>query len=418
MKLNQESVPPDENSYLLVPFHVGGTVMVSARGAQQGFPVAVLSESRNIGRFVAGMRFRLSILKRNAAVFEAIDAPETTLVIACLATPSDERQAMLVTDEPDALGLTKHGLLSFGAEAEVIRVITSQKTKVLALRINIKASPQSDATLVFENVKGGSVSQRLPNRPDRRITGVTVPVRGIGRLDATENLGVGSLALVSVKSLTIGTSPEGKQLRTGFVERRGGFMISSNPKDQGAFTMLLSGDLPLDVLHALTTGYKTHRLEIQRESGDWEACPALIGLNHSLFTQTHSRGSVIGFRIRNIAVLNLSSAILSAAATFRLAELTRAKRLKLPVIRGMHTLRISPTDPDRVASIKISIGQHVFIINIQPFAQAWNSQHVPDGRHTIRIDLLDDTGALITTQHQDIYVNNNNLERDILGTRW
>ena len=418
MKINQQSVPSDENNYLVVPFQVGGTLMVSARGSQQGFPVAVLSESRNVGRFVAGMRFRLSNLKRNAAVFEAVDAPETTLVITCLATQSDERQGMLVTDELDSFGLTKHGLLSFGADAEVIRVVTSQKTKILALRINIKTGSPSDATLVFENVKSGSVSQRLPNRPDRRIAGVILPVRGIGRLDTTENLGIGSLALISGKRLTIGTSPEDKQLRTGFVERRGGFIISSNPKEQGPFTMLLSGDLPLDVLHALTTGCKTHRVEIQRESGDWESCPALVGLNHSLFTQTHSRGSVIGFRIRNIAVLNLSSAILAAATTFRLAELTRAKRLKLPVIRGMHTLRITPTDPERVASIKISIGQHVFIINVQPFVQAWNSQHVQDGRHTILVDLLDNTGALITTQHQEIYVNNNNLERDISGARW
>ena len=108
MKINQQSVPSDENNYLVVPFQVGGSVIASARASQQGIPVTVLSESRNDGRFVAGMRFRLSPLKRIVAVFAAVDAPETTVVIGCLATQSDERQGMLVTDEPDSFGLTKY----------------------------------------------------------------------------------------------------------------------------------------------------------------------------------------------------------------------------------------------------------------------------------------------------------------------
>jgi hypothetical protein len=100
------------------------------------------------------------------------------------------------------------------------------------------------------------------------------------------------------------------------------------------------------------------------------------------------------------------------------SSMADASQRKVPVVSGIHTLRISPTDPGRVASIKIRIADLLFVMNVKPFFKTWDTTTLPDGLKSVIVELLDESGALITTTRQEIYVRNRNLAMELGGCQW
>ena len=100
------------------------------------------------------------------------------------------------------------------------------------------------------------------------------------------------------------------------------------------------------------------------------------------------------------------------------SSLADATKRKVPVINGMHTLRISPTDPGRVASLKIRVSDLLFVMNVKPFVKTWDTTSLPDGLHSVMVELLDESGALITTTRQEVYVRNRNLSSELSKCQW
>jgi hypothetical protein len=163
---------------------------------------------------------------------------------------------------------------------------------------------------------------------------------------------------------------------------------------------------------------KSHIADIQRENGDWERFPSVVGHRPDTFVRPHPKGQVIAIRIRPSTGTSISQSIQAAALHCEKASLAEAKQRKLPIISGMHTLRISPTDPGRVASLKIRIADLLFVMNVKPFFKTWDTTSLPDGLHSVIVELLDDSGALITTTRQEIYVKNRNLATELSSCQW
>jgi hypothetical protein len=127
---------------------------------------------------------------------------------------------------------------------------------------------------------------------------------------------------------------------------------------------------------------------------------------------------IVAIRIRPSTVTSMSQSIQALAMQFEKSSMADASQRKVPVISGKHTLRISPTDPGRVASIKIRIADLLFVMNVKPFSKTWDTTSLPDGLHLVAVELLDDTGALIITTRQEIYVRNRNLATELASCQW
>lgn len=194
-------------------------------------------------------------------------------------------------------------------------------------------------------------------------------------------------------------------------------MIKSDP-DAQPYSMQIKDPLPVGVLDGFAYAGKSHTADVQRENGDWERFPSVVGHRADVFTQPHPKGPIIAIRLRASNNTSASQAIQNVALQYDKLALGEANKRKVPVVAGMHTLRISPTDPGRVASLKIRISDLLFVMNVKPFIRTWDTRSLPDGLHLVHVELLDDTGALITTTRKEIFVRNRNISAELSSCQW
>jgi hypothetical protein len=57
-------------------------------------------------------------------------------------------------------------------------------------------------------------------------------------------------------------------------------------------------------------------------------------------------------------------------------------------------------------------------MNVKPFFKSWDTTALPDGIQVVVVELLDESGALITTTRQEIYIRNRNLAAELATCQW
>lgn len=58
------------------------------------------------------------------------------------------------------------------------------------------------------------------------------------------------------------------------------------------------------------------------------------------------------------------------------------------------------------------------MMNVKPFFKSWDTTALPDGIQVVVVELLDESGALITTTRQEIYIRNRNLAAELATCQW
>lgn len=397
----------------------GSVITAHPKMPEKSIPLATVTSARNTVRLAPGLKFRVSRFTKSSVSLTAESSGQSpdAIQIGSQALLEDREFPTIITADAAGLPLVTSGLIRIGMHAEVITVQSASGEKLMALRIDISLPVPDDTAIVFENIRDGTITLRKDNRPDRVIGKVIREATGTGRIDGTENLGNGTVAEAGQSFVVLSSSQEAAAPRNPFSERRGGLQITSQTNIH-PYSVVMKDPLPIAVLNGFAFGGKSHIADVQRENGDWERFPSVVGHRADTFVRPHAKGKVIAIRIRPTNVSSTGQAIQAVAVQFDKAALTDANKRKVPVISGMHTLRISPTDPGRVASLKIRISDLLFVMNVKPFSRTWDTTSLPDGLHSVNVELLDETGALITTTRQEVYVRNRVLSTELSSCQW
>ena len=407
----------DRNAYLIVPMRAGGQLTAHPRAPEMSIPLATVTSARNTVRLRPGLRFTIASITKATIILKSEQSSGTPFRIASQAFRDDDDLPTILTSEPAGLGIVTSGLVRIGMTAEVIDFQNGLGDKLMSLRIGLISPTVSDSAIVFENIPDGNITLRQDGKPDKVLGKVVRSASGTGRIDGTEGIGAGNLAGISTKSLIISSSPDSGPPQSRFTERRGGIEITTI-MDSLPSSLVIKAELNSGILEGFGFAGKSHIADVQRENGDWERFPSVVGHRADTFVRPHPKGQVIAFRIQPSTGTSIGQAIQAVAIQYEKVSLADAKQRKVPIVSGMHTLRISPTDPGRVASIKIRIADLLFVMNVKPFFKTWDTTSLPDGLHSVIVELLDDSGALITTTRQEIYVKNRNLATELASCQW
>lgn len=407
----------DRNAHLIVPMRAGGQLTAHPRSPEMSIPLATVTSARNTVRLQPGLGFTVTSITKTNIILTSEASAGSAFRVASQAFRDDDDLPTILTSEPAGLGIVTSGLVRIGMTAEVINSQNGMGDKLMALRIGLITPTVSDSAIVFENIPDGNITLRQDGKPDKVLGKVVRSASGTGRIDGTEGIGAGSLAGISRKSLIVSSSPDTAPPPSRFAERRGGIEITTTLDAQPS-SLVIKAELNQSILAGFGFAGKSHIADVQRENGDWERFPSVVGHRADTFVHPHPKGQVIAVRIRPSTGTSIAQSIQAAALQCEKASLAEAKQRKLPIISGMHTLRISPTDPGRVASLKIRIADLLFVMNVKPFFKTWDTTSLPDGLHSVIVELLDDTGALITTTRQEVYVKNRNLATELSSCQW
>ena len=410
-------MPLERNSHLIVPMRAGATLTAHPRSPEKSIPLANVVSARNTVRLHAGLRFNITDFSKMSVTLKSDNPNGTTIHVGSQAFLSNDDSPTILTSEPAGLGIVTSGLLRIGMTAEVIDFLSDAGDKVMALRVGIENDTSFDGSIVFENVTDGNVTLRQDGKTDKIIGKVLRSASGTGRINGTEGIGTGSLAQVSPTSIVVSSSPDSAVPAGRFAERRGGVSITTSI-DNNPYSLVLKSELNPNSLKGIGFGAKSHIADVQRENGDWERFPTVIGHRADTFVRPHPKGPVVAIRIRPSTGTSRSQSVQAVAMQYEKSSMADASQRKVPVVSGIHTLRISPTDPGRVASIKIRIADLLFVMNVKPFFKTWDTTTLPDGLKSVIVELLDESGALITTTRQEIYVRNRNLATELGGCQW
>lgn len=408
---------PDRNAHLIVPMRAGSQLTAHPRAPEMSIPLAAVTSARNTVRLRPGLRFTIASMTKTNIILSSEMPGGATFRIASQAFRDDDDLPTILTSEPAGLGIVTSGLLRIGMPAEVIDFQSSLGDKLIALCIGLTTPAVDDREIVFENIPDGNITLRQDGKPDKVLGKVVRSASGTGRIDGTEGIGAGNLAGISTKSLLISSSPDSGLPPSRFAERRGGIEITTI-MDSLPSSLVIKAELNPGTLEGFGFAGKSHIADVQRENGDWERFPSVVGHRADTFVHPHPKGQVIAFRIRPSTGISKGLSIQAAAVQYEKVSLADAKERKVPIVSGMHTLRISPTDPGRVASIKIRIADLLFVMNVKPFSKKWDTTSLPDGLHSVVVELLDDSGALITTTRQEVFVRNRNLVTELAACQW
>lgn len=407
----------DRSPHVVIPMRAGSVITAHPRIPEKSIPLANVTSARNTVRLQSGLRFTISGFTKTSITLTSEMSSPKTIRIGSQAFMDDIDLPTVLTGDPAGLSIVTSGLVRIGMMAEIIDAQSSTGDKLMALRIDLTPPVNDDHAIVFENIPDGNITLRQDGRPDKLVGKVIRGATGTGRIDGTENLGNGSLTEAGPATVILSTSPDTSAPTSRFTERRGGVVISTLADNQ-PFTMVIKDSIPAMALKGFASGGKSHIADVQRENGDWERFPSVVGHRADTFIRPHPKGQVIAIRIRPTNVTSTGQAIQAVALQFEKATLADAAKRKVPVISGTHTLRISPTDPGRVASLKIKIGDLLFVMNVKPFVKTWDTSSLPDGLHSVMVELLDESGALITTTRQEVYVRNRNLSTELSTCQW
>lgn len=393
------------------------TITAHPRMPDKSIPLATVTSARNTVRLHAGLKFSVASFSKTSFTLDADSPGMKSIFIGSQASMNEDEVPTILTSDAVGLPLVTSGLIRLGMAAEIVDAHNGAGEKVMAIRIDLALPNLDDYAIVFENIQDGNITLRKDGKPDKVIGKVIRGLLGSGRIDGTENLGSGCIAKLSQNCVVISSSDEPSAPVSRFTERRGGVAIQTMPDNQ-PYVMMIKDPIPAQALVGLAFGGKSHVADVLRENGDWERFPSFIGHRADTFVRPHSKGQVIALRIRPTNLSPLAQAVQSVALQYEKLALADAAKRKVPVISGIHTLRISPTDPGRVASLKIRIEDLLFVMNVKPFFKTWDTTSLPDGIHTVVVELLDDSGALITTTRQEIYVRNRNLSSELSSCQW
>ena len=407
----------DSNAHLIVPLRVGALITAHPRSPDKTIPLASVTSARNTLRLQSGQRYSVLAINKVSVILKSDIAGDMSIRIASQAFLDDDAMPTVLTAEPGGLGTVTSGLLRIGMQADVVDFRSDTGEKVMALRIDLAADKVSDRSIVFENIPDGSITLRQDGMPDKLIGKVVRSAAGTGRISGTEGIGTGNLSTVSPTSLVISSSPDTALPPNRFAERRGGLDITTANVSH-PYSLVIKSDLNSAALRGIGFSGKSHIADVQRENGDWERFPAVVGHRADTFTRPHPKGPVVAIRIRPSTGTTIAQAIQAVAIQFEKSSLAAAKQQKMPIVSAIHTLRISPTDPGRVASIKIRISDLLFVMNVKPFFKSWDTTALPDGVQVVVVELLDESGALITTTRQQIYLRNRNLAAELAACQW
>lgn len=407
----------DRTPLLLIPMRARSEITAHPRTPDKSIPLAVVTSARNTVRLQSGLRFTISGFSKVSVTLTSEMSNPKTIRIGSQAFLDDADLPTVLTGDPSGLSIVTSGLVRIGMMAEIIDVQSSAGEKLMAVRIDLTPPVNDDHAIVFENIPDGNITLRQDGRPDKLVGKVIRSASGTGRIDGTENLGIGTLTEAGPAAVVLSTSPDSSAPSSRFAERRGGVIVTTQLDNQ-PFTMVIKDSIPSMALKGFAFGNKSHIADIQRENGDWERFPSVVGHRADTFVRPHPKGQVIAIRIRPTTVTSTGQAIQAVALQYEKSSLADATKRKVPVINGMHTLRISPTDPGRVASLKIRIADLLFVMNVKPFVKTWDTTSLPDGLHTVMVELLDESGALITTTRQEVYVRNRNLASELSTCQW
>jgi hypothetical protein len=395
----------------------GAQLTAHPRTPEMSIPLATVISARNTVRLHPSLQFTIASFTKTTLILKSERSSSTALRIASQAFRDDDDLPTILTSEPAGLGIVTSGLLRIGMTVEVIDVQSGSGEKLMALRFALTTPTIDDSVIVFENIPDGNITLRQDGKPDKVLGKVVRSASGTRRIDGTEGIGAGNLAGISTKSLIISSSRDSGPPQSRFAERRGGVEITTI-MDSLPSTLVIRAELNPSVLAGFGFAGKSHIADVQRENGDWERFPSVVGHRADTFVRPHPKGMIVAIRIRPSTVTSMSQSIQALAMQFKKSSMADASQRKVPVISGKHTLRISPTDPGRVASIKIRIADLLFVMNVKPFSKTWDTTSLPDGLHLVAVELLDDTGALIITTHQEIYVRNRNLATELASCQW
>jgi hypothetical protein len=413
----RQDPPMDSNAHLIIPLRAGALLTAHPRSPEKSIPVASVTSARNTVRLQSGQRYSVVAINRVSVIFKSDLAGDMLIRIASQAFLDDDAMPTVLTAEPGGLGIVTSGLLRIGTQADVVAFRSDSGEKVMALRIDLTADKVGDRSIVFENIPDGSITLRQDGMPDKLIGKVVRNATGTGRIDGTEGIGTGNLSAVSPTSLVISSSPDTALPPSRFTERRGGVNITTAIVSQ-PYSMVIKNELNPSALRGVGFSGKSHIADVQRENGDWERFPAVVGHRADTLTRPHPKGPVVAIRFRPSTGTTVAQAIQAVAIQFEKSSLAAAKQRKLPIVSAIHTLRISPTDPGRVASIKIRISDLLFVMNVKPFFKTWDTTALPDGVQVVVVELLDESGALITTTRQEIFIRNRNLAAELATCQW
>lgn len=387
------------------------------RVPEMSISLAAVTSARNTVRLHSGMKFTVSAFTKTCLTLTSERAIPISIRLGSQAFMDDKDLPTVLTGDPAGLPIVTSGLVRIGMIAEVVDVQSSAGEQLMALRIDLTPQTTDNHAIVFENIPDGNITLRQDGRPDRLIGRVIRAAAGTGRVNGTENLGNGALSEAGQTALVLSTSPDATAPTSRFVERRGGVSMTT-VADNHPYAMLIKDSIPALALKGFAFGGKSHIADVQRESGDWEPFPSIVGHCADTFVRPHPKGQVIVIRIRPTTVTSSGQAIQAVAIQYEKSSLADATKRKIPVISGLHTLRISPTDPGRVASLKIRISELLFVMNVKPFSKTWDTASLPDGLHSVNVELLDESGALITTTRQEVYVHNRNVATELSACQW
>lgn len=298
--------------------------------------------------------------------------------------------------------------------------------------------------LQIENRLGGVVKATFVGGESRVVTNVVKPVLGVGRFDGTSYTGVGRINTAHTGVITVSTAPIDSRLPEGEgKERRGGFQISpvwhnGRTEEHDAPMMLLFGALdadgkpakrrrelegtaPLFLEHIGLFGTNTV-VDCQIDGGAWEPLPTVLGVRLNAFTADglnelwkaasvgrNSSQGVTAFRLRfeqptNKAMYSIATA---CADRYRQLRLAAARSNNTRVVGGTVTINPTLTDPSRVSFIRLTVDGKVRALkNFAPFMINWDTTRLADGEYFIEVEALDESGAVLASTPQRVYVLN------------
>lgn len=314
---------------------------------------------------------------------------------------------------------------------------------VLLIRV---PAPSEDAPreIIFENKAGGQVLATNAQGAVRQIAQVRIPLKGVGRFDATGFNGVGSINTNHSGVITVSTAPNtglkdersGKEPRGGFqilpdyhartvampqvlvvgpVERNGSHRL---PILEGT-PPLFSGLIPLDFEKDRQS--VSAFMEMRVDNGSWEPLPAITGVVSDAFTaQGLSRIFARMKRPRQVrqglthlrlklplrTPQQMAARIESESRRYQARRTADLLRQGIRPVRGVVTLSAEVAGPG-VQFVQFLINQQVRgTTNVQPYEFRWDTLEQGDGEHIVEVRGLDERGGLVYQKRMRVLVQN------------
>ncbi|MCL5105566.1 MAG: hypothetical protein M1133_15840 [Armatimonadetes bacterium] len=303
--------------------------------------------------------------------------------------------------------------------------------------IIVKRPARPPLEIDFENRSGGAVTAIYPDGVVEAVASVDRAVKGVGRYDGTSFTGVGSVNTNHGGVLTISTAPicPPRTREGGATETRGGFMVQPYyhvaEQGEGAVQVMVIGPKDkskpaLEGTPPLFDGFinltrfpgrpdLSYRAQVRIDDGPWEDMPQITGRVDDAFSaaylQEHFAKAGKDRKIeKGVTAIRLlfpeyDPKALANELAREVSEYTRrALGSGIKAVSG--TVNIAPSKPYRnAAAVTYYVdGSPVFVSNRRPHIFGWDSTRVPNGFHSVGIDVI--TGSATFAETRRMLVQN------------